>query len=230
MPAVRGRRAVRKSTSPSPATPPLTRPRRCWTAPSVATPSPRSPSHDARLRLLLRLQGRPLLQGDRRRGPLAPLVENRGGGRIVRDALGTRLRRPRRRAGRRENLRPPGPSSPPPAQRRLPAHLLSQRHPRPPGLLPTPLSRARAVTIRLRRRPRGRPPQEEVGRARHPRPRPRPRRRPGGRMTDGLPTSDQLLADPELAVLHALGAALAAAQRALAAAHPELEEDDFLGS
>ena len=49
-------------------------------------------------------------------------------------------------------------------------------------------------------------------------------------MTDELPTSDQLLADPELAVLHALGAALAAAQRALAAAHPELEEDDFLGS
>src|SRR5438477_8211553 len=170
MPAVRGRRAVRKSTSPSPATPPLTRPRRCWTAPSVATPSPRSPSHDARLRLLLRLQGRPLLQGDRRRGPLAPLVENRGGGRIVRDALGTRLRRPRRRAGRRENLRPPGPSSPPPAQRRLPAHLLSQRHPRPPGLLPTPLSRARAVTIRLRRR--------RVLRRHHPRRAARPRAPP----------------------------------------------------
>ncbi len=49
-------------------------------------------------------------------------------------------------------------------------------------------------------------------------------------MTDGLPTPDQLLADPELAVLHALGAALAAAQRALLAAHPELEEDDLLGS
>jgi len=48
-------------------------------------------------------------------------------------------------------------------------------------------------------------------------------------MTDKLPTSDQLLADPELAVLHALGAALAAAQRALLAAHPELEEDDPLG-
>lgn len=40
-----------------------------------------------------------------------------------------------------------------------------------------------------------------------------------------LPSSDQLLADPELAVLHALGAALAATQRALLAAHPELEED-----
>ena len=49
-------------------------------------------------------------------------------------------------------------------------------------------------------------------------------------MTDGLPTSDQLLAHPELAVLHALGAALAAAQRALLAAHPALEEDDSLGS
>ncbi len=49
-------------------------------------------------------------------------------------------------------------------------------------------------------------------------------------MTDQLPTSDQLLADPELAVLHALGVTLAAAQRALLAAHPELEEDDFLGS
>jgi len=49
-------------------------------------------------------------------------------------------------------------------------------------------------------------------------------------MTDELPTSDQLLADPELAVLHALGAALAVAQQALLAAHPELEEEDILGS
>ena len=48
-------------------------------------------------------------------------------------------------------------------------------------------------------------------------------------MTDELPSLDQLLADPELAVLHALGAALAAAQRALLAAHPELEDDDFAG-
>ena len=48
-------------------------------------------------------------------------------------------------------------------------------------------------------------------------------------MTDELPTLDALLADPELAVLHALGAALAATQRALLAAHPELEEDDFTG-
>jgi hypothetical protein len=48
-------------------------------------------------------------------------------------------------------------------------------------------------------------------------------------MTGEPPTSDQLLAHPELAVLHALGAALTAAQRALLAAHPELEEDDILG-
>jgi hypothetical protein len=48
-------------------------------------------------------------------------------------------------------------------------------------------------------------------------------------MTDELPTLDALLVDPELAVLHALGAALAAAQQALLAAHPELEEDDFAG-
>jgi hypothetical protein len=48
-------------------------------------------------------------------------------------------------------------------------------------------------------------------------------------MTDEVPTLDQLLVDPELAVLHALGAALAAAQRALLAAHPELEDDDFAG-
>jgi len=48
-------------------------------------------------------------------------------------------------------------------------------------------------------------------------------------MTDELPTLDQLLADPELAILHALRASLAAAQQALLAAHPELEEDDFAG-
>jgi hypothetical protein len=48
-------------------------------------------------------------------------------------------------------------------------------------------------------------------------------------MTDELPTLDQLLADPELAVLHALRAALAATQQALLAAHPELEHDDFAG-
>jgi hypothetical protein len=48
-------------------------------------------------------------------------------------------------------------------------------------------------------------------------------------MSDGPPSLGQLLADPELAVLHALAAALAAAQQALLAAHPELEEDDFAG-
>ena len=48
-------------------------------------------------------------------------------------------------------------------------------------------------------------------------------------MTNELPSLDQLLVDPELAILHALGAALAAAQRALLAAHPELEDDDFAG-
>jgi hypothetical protein len=44
-----------------------------------------------------------------------------------------------------------------------------------------------------------------------------------------LPSTDQLLANPELAVLHALDAALAAAQQALLAAHPELEEEDLAG-
>ena len=46
---------------------------------------------------------------------------------------------------------------------------------------------------------------------------------------DLLPTSDQLIAAPELAILHALDAALAAAHRALLAAHPELEEEDLCG-
>ena len=41
------------------------------------------------------------------------------------------------------------------------------------------------------------------------------------------PTSDELLASPELAVLYALEAALVATERALLAAHPELEEEDL---
>ncbi len=44
-----------------------------------------------------------------------------------------------------------------------------------------------------------------------------------------LPTTDQLLAAPELAILHALEASLAAAQRALLTAYPELEQEDLCG-
>jgi len=46
-------------------------------------------------------------------------------------------------------------------------------------------------------------------------------------MSDLTPTTDQLLAAPELAILHALEASLAAAQCALLAAYPELEEEDL---
>jgi hypothetical protein len=46
-------------------------------------------------------------------------------------------------------------------------------------------------------------------------------------MSDLTPTTDQLLAAPELAILHALEACLAAAQRALLVAYPELEEEDL---
>lgn len=44
-------------------------------------------------------------------------------------------------------------------------------------------------------------------------------------MSNLPPTTDQLLAAPELAILHALEASLAAAQRALLAAYPELEQE-----
>jgi hypothetical protein len=46
-------------------------------------------------------------------------------------------------------------------------------------------------------------------------------------MSHLTPTTDQLLASPELAILHALEASLAAAQHALLAAYPELEEEDL---
>ena len=39
------------------------------------------------------------------------------------------------------------------------------------------------------------------------------------------PASKELWSNPELAVLHVLASALAAAERTLVAAHPELEED-----
>ncbi len=55
----------------------------------------------------------------------------------------------------------------------------------------------------------------------------KPTRRP---REPGIPTSEQLLAAPELAVLHALEAALAVSTRALLAAHPEIEEEDLAGS
>jgi hypothetical protein len=48
-------------------------------------------------------------------------------------------------------------------------------------------------------------------------------------MSHLTPTTGQLLASPELAILHALEACLAAAQGALLAAYPELEQED-LGS
>ncbi|MFL5349970.1 MAG: hypothetical protein ACJ8AT_34775 [Hyalangium sp.] len=48
-------------------------------------------------------------------------------------------------------------------------------------------------------------------------------------MSHLLPTTDQLLAAPELAILHALEASLAAAQRALLTAYPELEQEDLCG-
>jgi hypothetical protein len=45
-------------------------------------------------------------------------------------------------------------------------------------------------------------------------------------MSHLLPTTDQLLAAPELAILHALETSLAAAQLALLTAYPELQEDN----
>lgn len=42
-----------------------------------------------------------------------------------------------------------------------------------------------------------------------------------------LPSSLALIESPELAILHALHATLAAAERALLAAHPELDEVDL---
>jgi hypothetical protein len=44
-------------------------------------------------------------------------------------------------------------------------------------------------------------------------------------MSHLLPTTDQLLAAPELAILHALASCLAAAHHALLTAYPELQED-----
>lgn len=44
-------------------------------------------------------------------------------------------------------------------------------------------------------------------------------------MSHLTPTTGQLLASPELAILHALEACLAAAQHALLAAYPELEQE-----
>ncbi|MFL5344160.1 MAG: hypothetical protein ACJ8AT_05170 [Hyalangium sp.] len=44
-------------------------------------------------------------------------------------------------------------------------------------------------------------------------------------MSHLLPTTDPLLAAPELAILHALETSLAAAQRALLTAYPELQDD-----
>jgi hypothetical protein len=46
-------------------------------------------------------------------------------------------------------------------------------------------------------------------------------------MSLSLPSVTELSEAPELAVLHALDAALRAAERALLAAHPELEEVDL---
>ena len=46
-------------------------------------------------------------------------------------------------------------------------------------------------------------------------------------MSHLAPTTDQLLASPELAILHALEASLAAAQHALLAAYPELEQEEL---
>jgi hypothetical protein len=46
-------------------------------------------------------------------------------------------------------------------------------------------------------------------------------------MSHLLPTTGQLLAAPELAILHALEAGLAAAHRALLTAYPELQEEDL---
>lgn len=48
-------------------------------------------------------------------------------------------------------------------------------------------------------------------------------------MSDDSPTPDQVVAAPELAVLHVLDAALTAARLALLAAHPEIEEQDLAG-
>lgn len=48
-------------------------------------------------------------------------------------------------------------------------------------------------------------------------------------MSHLTPTTDQLLAAPELAILHALEACLAAAQCALLTAYPELEQEDLCG-
>lgn len=46
-------------------------------------------------------------------------------------------------------------------------------------------------------------------------------------MTPQPPTVDELLPNPELAILHALAGMLIAAERALIAAHLELEEMDL---
>lgn len=44
-------------------------------------------------------------------------------------------------------------------------------------------------------------------------------------MSHLLPTADELLAAPELAILHSLEASLAAAQLALLTAYPELQDE-----
>ena len=46
-------------------------------------------------------------------------------------------------------------------------------------------------------------------------------------MSHLTPTTGQLLAAPELAILHAFEASLTAAQHALLAAYPELEEEEL---
>lgn len=46
-------------------------------------------------------------------------------------------------------------------------------------------------------------------------------------MSTPLPSSLELAESPELAILHALHATLQASERALLAAHPELEERDL---
>lgn len=48
-------------------------------------------------------------------------------------------------------------------------------------------------------------------------------------MSQSALTADQVLVDPQLAVLHALEATLGAATWALLAAHAELEEEDLCG-
>jgi len=48
-------------------------------------------------------------------------------------------------------------------------------------------------------------------------------------MNTHIPSTDELATAPELAVLHALDAALAATQHALLAAHPPLEDEGLCG-